>query len=136
MTHDVHNVFPLGNGQAKSINKVVVLLLQRLVNHNQTNRDRQLPTVLCAYKTTFKIGTGHTLFQILYGIIPLMPTKYLVLATRTADLEHLDEPRYRAFETQKISQWIRAQWAKTLGLTHQFSLGDSVFCYSKAPTST
>ena len=137
--------YPQGNGQAESTNKVIVQLLQKLVNHNRTDWDRQLPTVLFAYRTAFKIGTGHTPFQLLYGIIPLMPTEYLVptkstttdpspsrvLAARTADLERLDESRHRALETQGISQWNRAQWANTTGPTHQFRLGDPVLWYPK-----
>jgi len=47
--------YPQGNGQAKSTNKVIGLLLTKLVNENHTNWDEDLHKVLYAYHTTFKV---------------------------------------------------------------------------------
>jgi hypothetical protein len=44
-----------GNGQTKSTNKVIGLLLTKMVNENHTNWDEDLHKVLYAYHTTFKV---------------------------------------------------------------------------------
>jgi hypothetical protein len=31
-----------------------------------------------SYKTTYKIATWYTTYQLVYGLHPLMPTKYIV----------------------------------------------------------
>jgi hypothetical protein len=70
--------YPQGNGQVESTNKVTSSLSTKLVSENCTNWDEHLHTVLWAYHTTFKVTTGHTLFQLVYGLYPLMPMKYLL----------------------------------------------------------
>ena len=98
--------YPQGNGQAELTNKVIVKMLQKLVNDNHTDWDMQLYTVLFSYQTAYKVATGHSPFELVYGLLPLMPTVYIfstqrtttdldftkhkVLAARTADLDKLD----------------------------------------------
>jgi hypothetical protein len=63
----------------KSTNKVIKLLLTKLVNENRTNWDKHLHTILFAYKRAFKVSTSHNPFQLVYGLHALMPTEYLLL---------------------------------------------------------
>jgi hypothetical protein len=51
-----------GNGQAKSTNKVIELLLTKLITENCTDWDEHPHIVLFAYRTIFKVGTSHTPF--------------------------------------------------------------------------
>jgi len=37
-----------------------------------------MSTMLFSYKTTYKIAKGYTPYQLVYGLHPLMPTKYIV----------------------------------------------------------
>jgi hypothetical protein len=37
-----------------------------------------LSTLLFSYWTTYKVGTSHTPFQLVYGLHPILPTKYLL----------------------------------------------------------
>jgi hypothetical protein len=67
--------YPQGNGQVKSMNKIIGSLLTKLVNENRTNWDEHLHTVLYVYHTTFKVTAIHTSFQLVYGLYPLIPTK-------------------------------------------------------------
>ena len=113
------------NGQAELINKVIVKMLQKLVNDNRTNWDIQLYTVLFSYRTVHKVATSHSPFELVYGLLPLMPTEYIVptqrkttnldftkhkvLAARTADLDKLDKTRLKAQTHQGQAQWNRAQ---------------------------
>jgi hypothetical protein len=56
--------YPPGNGQVKFINKVFSTLLMKLVNEIQNDWDEHLSTFLFSYRTTFKVGTNHTPFQL------------------------------------------------------------------------
>ena len=139
--------YPQGNGQAESTNKVIVKMLQKLVNDNCTNWDIQLYTVLFSYRTTYKVATGHSPFELVYGLLPLMPIEYIVLTQRTttdlnftqhrvlaariADLDKLDETRLKAQIHQGQAQWNREQWIETQGKSHQFRMGDYVLWYPK-----
>jgi hypothetical protein len=70
--------------------------------------------MLFSYRTTYKIATGYTPYQLVYGLHPLMPTKYIVLivggnerdstimkvlTSRITKLEKLQETRMEARET-------------------------------------
>jgi len=53
--------------------------LTKLVNENIIDWDEHLSIVLFSYKTTYKVVTRYTPYQLVYGLHPLMPTKYIVL---------------------------------------------------------
>jgi hypothetical protein len=57
---------------------VLGTLLTKLVNENRTNWDERLSILLFSYKIAYKI-TRYTPYQLVYGLHPLMPTKYIVL---------------------------------------------------------
>ena len=52
-------------------------MLQKLVNNNRTYWDIQLYTMLFSYRTAYKVATGHSPFELVYGLLPLLPTKYI-----------------------------------------------------------
>jgi hypothetical protein len=49
------------------------------VDENRTDWDEDLSTVLFSYRSTYKVATRYTPYQLMYGLHPLMPTKYIVL---------------------------------------------------------
>jgi hypothetical protein len=49
-----------------------------LVNEKKNDWDEHLRAILFAYGTVDKVSTRHTPFQLVYGLYPLMPTKYLL----------------------------------------------------------
>ncbi len=57
-----------GNGQAKSIDKIIGSLHPKLVNENRTNWDEHLHTIMYFYCTTFKVTTGHTILANLWPL--------------------------------------------------------------------
>jgi len=71
--------YPQGNGQAESINKVLGTLLTKLVSENRTDWDEHLSTMLFSYKIAYKVATWYTPYQLVYGLHPLMPIKYIIL---------------------------------------------------------
>jgi hypothetical protein len=63
-----------GNGQVKSINKVLGTLLTKLVSENRIDWDEHLFTMLFSYIIAYKVTTRYTPYQLVYGLHPLMPT--------------------------------------------------------------
>jgi len=76
------------------------------MHENKTSWDEHLPIVLFSYKTTYKVATRYTSYQLLYGLHLLMPKKYImhvidsnhiegnpmrVLINRVSKLEKLQE---------------------------------------------
>jgi hypothetical protein len=39
-----------------------------------------MSTILFSYKTAYKVATCYTPYQLVYGLHPLMPTTYVLLA--------------------------------------------------------
>ncbi len=66
--------YPRGNGQAESTNKVIGRLLTKLVNEKKTNWDEHMSTFLFSYKTTYKVATSYTPYELMYDLHPPMST--------------------------------------------------------------
>ncbi len=54
--------------------------MTKLVNEKKTNWDEHLSIVLFSYKITYKVAIGYTPYQLVYGLHPLMSTKYVLSA--------------------------------------------------------
>jgi len=52
--------------------------LTKLVSENRIGWDEHLFKVLFSYRTTYKVTTRYTPYQLVYGLHPLMPIKYIV----------------------------------------------------------
>jgi hypothetical protein len=48
------------------------------VSENRTYWDEHLSTMLFSYITTYKVITWYTPYQLVYGLHPLMATKFIV----------------------------------------------------------
>ncbi len=88
--------------------------MTELVSENRTNWDEHLFTMLFSYKIAYKIVIGYTPYQLVYGLHPLMPTKYIVpivsgnerdnilvkvLTIKITKLKKLQEIRMQVVET-------------------------------------
>jgi hypothetical protein len=73
--------------------------------------------MLFSYKTTYKVATWYAPYQLVYGLHPLMPTKYIVpiiggderdntpvkvLSSRIIELEKLQEAKMHDVEIVRI----------------------------------
>jgi hypothetical protein len=67
-----------GNDQVELTNKVIDILLTKLVNEKRSDWDNHLHTILYAYRTTFKVTIEHTSYELVYGLHPLMSMGYLL----------------------------------------------------------
>jgi hypothetical protein len=106
--------YPQENGHAESTNKVLETMLTKLVSKNKIDSDEHLSTVLFLYRITYKVATWYTPYQLVYGLHPLMPIKYImlvvggneknntsvrVLITIIPKLEKLQETKMQAIKT-------------------------------------
>jgi hypothetical protein len=88
---------PQGNGQVENINMVFGTLLTKLVNENKNDWDEHLSTIFFSYWTVYKVGIGHTPFQLVYKLHPLLPTK---LSPKLS--EHVDPTPIRILISQLL----------------------------------
>ena len=65
--------YPRANGQVESINRVLKTMLQHMVGKYKSNWHIQLFSALWAYRTSSKITTSFTPFQIIYGLEAVLP---------------------------------------------------------------
>jgi hypothetical protein len=72
-----------------------------LVNDNRNNWDEHLSTILFSYQIAYKVGTNHTPFQFIYGLHPLLPTKYL-LPSRPG--ENIDPQPIKILTNQELEK--------------------------------
>jgi hypothetical protein len=61
--------------------------------------------VLFSYRTAYKVGIGHTPFQLVYGLHPLLPTEYRLPSRPT---EHVN-PRPLIVLTSRLSKLEKLQ---------------------------
>jgi hypothetical protein len=76
--HKSTTYYPHGNGQANSTNKMLKQVLIKLMNVNRNDWDVMLPIALWAYRTAYKVSTQHTPYELVYGLMPLLPIEFIV----------------------------------------------------------
>ena len=65
---------PQSNGAIEAFNKTLTKGLTKICNTDKDDWDEKMPTVLWAYRTTYKRSTDQTSFRLLYGqeaVVPL-----------------------------------------------------------------
>jgi hypothetical protein len=82
-----------------------------------------MSTILFSYRTIFKVGTGHTPFQLVYGLYPLLiidhllpfklgqiydPNPIKVLTSHMSELEKLRDNWLIAQDLIASNQWNRS----------------------------
>jgi len=70
-----HSPLSQANGQAESINKIVINIIKRRLEKAKDLWADELLGMLCAYRTTAKTSTGETLFSLTYGTEAVIPVK-------------------------------------------------------------
>lgn len=103
------------NGQEEAKNKILVSIIYKSYGVEQEDWEEKLPSVLWAYRTTYKVTTRQTPFQFMYGqeaIVPaefMVPSLHIAIENRFGDMESLRE---RLYALGKLDEWrMMAQWA-------------------------
>ncbi len=103
--------------------------------------------ILYAYRTTFRVTIKHKLFQLVYGLYPLMLIKYLLfvsnsyldqefspthfLTSHMAKLEHLDETCQEATKRTSVRQRKMTLWPQENHKIKTFLAWDIIFQFPK-----
>ena len=80
--------YPQSNEQAESTNKTILHGLKTRLDKAKWAWVEQLPTILWAYRTTSRVSTGETPFNLVYGTEALIPVE---IGIGSARVEKFDE---------------------------------------------
>jgi len=64
---------PQTNGLDERINQILMTALVKFVNENQDDWDVHIKSVLFTYRTSKKVSTKFTPFQLTFGLSPVFP---------------------------------------------------------------
>ena len=98
---------PQANGQAKSTNKILGVVLTKIISDKRFDWELKLHAALWAYRVAYETSIGMTPFNMVFGLDTILPMEFLIptlpvakelewighnLSNRLQDLENLDEP--------------------------------------------
>ncbi len=105
-----------------------------------------MSTILFSYKIVYKVVTSYTPYQLVYGLHPLMLTKYVlstisgdhidakptrVLTTRITKLEKLQENKLETQNNVGANQWNKFMWSQQKNTKKKFQFGNYVLWLPK-----
>ena len=76
--------YPQGNGQAETINNVIVNALKKRLDDAKGKWVEKLPHVLWTYRTTPRQSTGESPFSMMYGVEAIIPLETSFPTLRTS----------------------------------------------------
>eukprot|EP00253_Pinus_taeda_P024847 PITA_24847 len=139
--------YPQANGLVESINKVLIVMIRRIIGIHRSNWHNMLFSALWAYRTSVKTSTGFTPFQLVYSLEAVLPIECeipslqmaieLLLATseeekRLLYLAKLDETRRDvALAIETHTKRMKAQYDRNV-TPRNFLEGDLVLLYDQA----
>ena len=83
-------VYPQGNGQAETVNKVILSGLKKRLDDAKGKWVEELPHVLRTYRTTPRRSTGEAPFSMTYGAKAVIPLETGFPTTRTSSFNPKD----------------------------------------------
>ena len=94
------SAYPQGNGQAETVNKVIVSGLKKMLDDAKGIWVEELPHVLWTYRTTPRRSTGETPFSMSYGAEAVIPieTDFPTLRTQSFNLNDNDKLLERSLD--------------------------------------
>ena len=129
------------------MNKSLKTMLQQTVDKNKCNWHIMLFPTLWAYRTSIKMATNFTLFQLVYGLEAIFPIeceipslklavqllpKTSALEARLMELEQLDATcRDATISNEAHKRHVKIQYDKSVH-PRVFSKGDLVLVYDQA----
>ena len=136
---------PQANGQDESTNKILKMVLTKIVSESKTNWELKLHSVVWAYRVAYKTAIGITPFNMVYGLDAILPLEFLVptlwaaqeigwmrhnLSNRVEELEKLDETRLVAIAGMYALKRRQKQYHDHHIITKRFKLGDLVLVFT------
>ena len=84
---------PRANGQTEKTNGILCKIITKTMQGSMSDWDSKLLNVLWAYRTTYKVTTKFTPFQLVYGQEAILSIELELPYLRIALEERLDEPK-------------------------------------------
>ena len=82
---------PHTNGQAKSTNKILGIVLTKIVNDKRSNSEIKLHAALWAYKVAYKTSIATMSFNMVFGLDAILPMEFFSQTLRVAiDVTKID----------------------------------------------
>ena len=83
---------PQENGQAESTNKILKMVLTKIVSKSKIDWELKLHSIVWAYRVEYKMDIGTMPFNMVYGLDAILPLDFLVPTLRVAqDIDCLIE---------------------------------------------
>jgi hypothetical protein len=136
---------PQANGVVESFNKTLHKGLTKICGLDRDDWDDKVPTVLWAYRTTYKRSTGQTPFKLVYGQEVVIPLHFCanagrityvlefdhILNTRQCfyQLNQLEEERMLAQQHQEAQKNQQKSWHDQHIKKKDINTGDLVLLY-------
>ena len=136
---------PRANGQTEKTNGLLCKIIMKTISKSRTNWDEKLFAALWAYRTAYKVTTGCTPFQLVYGLEAILPIELEMESLRVAiderlgeteshqsrlqDLEKLDETRREALLRTEAIQKRRKSYYDSKLKPKTFEVNDWVLLY-------
>ena len=97
--------YPQGNGQAKTVNNVIVNGLKKRLDGSKGKWVEELPHVLWTFRTTPHWSKGETPFSITYGVEAVIPleTGFVMLRTSLFTLDNNDNLLEKSLDL--VKEW-------------------------------
>ena len=107
--------YPRANRQAEATNKILVSIIYKSCVVEGEDWEEKLPSTLWAYRTTYKVITAHTPFQLMFRHEAMVPTEFMIPSLKIAlenKLGVMESSRERLHNLNKLEETrLLAQWA-------------------------
>ena len=115
--------YPQGNGQAETVNKVIVNGLKKRLDDAKGKWIEELPHVLWTYRTTPRKSTGETPFSMTYGAEAVIPLEngFPMMRTSTFTLDGNDELLKKSLDL--VEEWRENAMVQVVYYQHKLKQG-------------
>ena len=95
---------PQSNGAIEAFNKTLKKGLTKICNIDKDDWDEKIPTLLWAYRTTYKRSTDQTPFRLVYGQEAVVPLHFRQQTVIIAEILHVDVEQGRKDQLLQLSK--------------------------------
>jgi transposase InsO family protein len=134
--------YPQANGMVEKTNGILTGIIAKVILDKRNTWDNHVGEALWAYRTAYKLTTGYTPFQLVFGFEAVVPIELEVpslrlavqhglgdvesLEARLLELERLDETRRRALWNVEVMQHRRKERHDAQGKLTSYPAGSLV----------